>query len=91
MATLFSLDDIVEFPDNGDTEAQVDRERARDRLLALISRKPMDQQIILLYLEDLSAEDMARLTGYSPAHIAIKIHRIKQLLAKLFRSGVTDD
>jgi RNA polymerase sigma-70 factor (ECF subfamily) len=91
-AMQVSLDDIAELSDDRDTAAQVDRERSRERLLVLISRlKPMDRQIILLYLEDLSAQGIAELSGFSAAHIAIKIHRIKHLLTKLFHSGVNHD
>jgi len=86
------LDDIAELPDEKDTETQIDHERSGDRLTALISRlKPMDREVILLYLEDMSAQDISLLTGLSSAHVATKIHRIKNLLTRLFRSGVSHD
>jgi len=87
-----SLDDIAEIADDASPETQIDQERTGDRLAALISRlKPLDQQIILLYLEDLSAQDIAQLSGLSSAHVATKIHRIKHLLANLFRAGAVHD
>jgi RNA polymerase sigma-70 factor (ECF subfamily) len=86
------LDDIAELPDDKDTETQIDRERSGDRLTWLISRlKPMVRQVILLYLEDMSAQDISQLTGMSLGHVATKIHRIKSLLTRLFHSGVRHD
>jgi RNA polymerase sigma-70 factor (ECF subfamily) len=91
LATV-GLDDIAELPDAKDTETQIDHERSGDRLTALISRlRPMDREVILLYLEDMSAQDISQLTGLSSAHVATKIHRIKNLLTKLFHSGVSHD
>jgi RNA polymerase sigma-70 factor (ECF subfamily) len=91
-AASTSLDDILELADDRNTETQVDRERSGDRLAALISRlKPLDREVILLYLEDMSAQDIAQLTGLSSTHVATKIHRIKQFLSKVFHSGVSHD
>jgi RNA polymerase sigma-70 factor (ECF subfamily) len=50
-------------------------------LQALIHRLvPLDRQMILLYLEGATAEEIADVTGLTPRNIATKIHRIKKLL-----------
>lgn len=66
-------------------EANIDRERALARLSELIWRlKPLDRQIMLSYLEEMDAATIADITGLSPANVAMKISRIKNLLAKSF-------
>jgi RNA polymerase sigma-70 factor (ECF subfamily) len=70
----------------GDAGAEMDRRRALDRLSALIHElKPLDRQILLSYLEDLDAASIADITGLSAANVAMKIHRIKAILARRFR------
>jgi len=59
------------------------RAEALERLSTLIRRlKPLDRQIIVLYLEDLDAAGIAEITGLSPANVAMKIHRIKKVLKR---------
>lgn len=57
------------------------RAEALERLSALVLRlKPLDRQIIVLYLEELDAASIAEVTGLSAANVAMKIHRIKKVL-----------
>jgi RNA polymerase sigma-70 factor (ECF subfamily) len=73
----------------GDTETAIDRENSLDKLLLLIQKlKPADRQVILLYLEGLDAASIGEVTGISPAHVAVKIGRIKSILARWFRAPV---
>jgi len=91
LTDLISLEDAPDLPGGISTETQADTERAREQLAALILRlKPLDRQVILLYLEDWSADGIAQLSGLSPGHVATKIHRIKQLLARMFH-GVSHE
>lgn len=70
----------------GDADAEMDRQREFGRLFALIHElKPLDRQILLSYLEDLDAASIADITGLSAANVAMKIHRIKAILARRFR------
>ena len=48
---------------------------------------PPDRQVMLLYLEDLSAAEIAAVTGLTPGAVAVKIHRLKALLAHRFHQG----
>ena len=58
------------------------------KLLELIHKlKPLDRQIMLLYLEGEAAEQIADIAGLSSANVATKIHRIKRLLSRQFTEG----
>lgn len=70
---------VDEAADIGHTERRLDLER----VLALVHRlRPLDRELMLLYLEDLDAASMAEVTGLSARNVATKIHRIKALLAR---------
>ena len=70
-----------------DPERDVDADRIRRRLFAAIHRlKPGDRQVMLLYLEELSAAEIAEVTGLSPGAIATRISRLKTALATGFLS-----
>lgn len=82
---LADLKTIAALPDTADTEAETGERRIVDRLLATIhSLKPADRQVMLLYLEDLTAAEIGEVTGLSPGAVAVRIHRIKALLARRF-------
>ena len=69
-------------------EQTMDREKARERLLALVQRLEMiDRQLMLAYLEDLDAESISEITGLSVSNVWTRIHRIKNLLVRQFHSG----
>lgn len=52
--------------------------------------EPMDRQIIMLYLEGEEAGAIAEVTGISPANVATKIHRIKNVLKQKYLEGAAD-
>jgi RNA polymerase sigma-70 factor (ECF subfamily) len=65
----------------GGVDLDAARAEALERLSALIRRlRPLDRQIIVLYLEDFDAASIAEITGLSAANVAMKIHRIKKVL-----------
>jgi len=53
--------------------------------------KPLDCQVMLLYLEQLDAASIAEITGLSAANVATKVRRIKQLLIQRFHSHISDE
>jgi RNA polymerase sigma-70 factor, ECF subfamily len=58
---------------------------ALERLQALVHRlKPLDRQLMLLYLEGVDAASIGEVTGLSAGNVATKIHRIKAVLARRF-------
>lgn len=84
-ARLVSLDEVADTPAPGDTEAAAGDAQALARLSTLIrSLKPPDDQVMLLYLEDLDAAAIGEITGLSAGAVATRIHRIKKILASRF-------
>ena len=74
--------------DASNTEEGFDRKRALERLYELIRQlKPLDRQVMLLYLEQLDAASIGEVTGLSPANVATKVRRLKQLLVQRFYTG----
>ncbi len=72
-------------------EVQVDRQFVSARIFDLVRRlKPLDRQIIMLYLEGEEAGPIAEVTGLSPANVATKIHRIKKVLKQKYMEGAAD-
>jgi RNA polymerase sigma-70 factor (ECF subfamily) len=83
--TLEALEEAAA-PD--DPEAETGRKRALDRLTALIQElAPSDRQVALLYLEDLDAAAIGEVTGLSAGAVAVRIHRLKAVLAARFNQG----
>jgi RNA polymerase sigma factor (sigma-70 family) len=85
-ARLTSLEEL-ELPDAAASpEEALGEHQALQRLMALIrALKPPDAQVMLLYLEDIDAAAIGEITGMSAGAVAIKIHRIKSVLAKRFQ------
>ena len=90
--SLVALDDSLEaVVANASEEELLDRRRALERLHGLIRRlRPLDRQVMLLYLEQLDAASIAEITGLSAANVATKVRRIKQLLIQRFHEGTGD-
>jgi RNA polymerase sigma-70 factor (ECF subfamily) len=66
----------------------IDQQRVLQQLTLLIQKlKPLDRQIMLLYLEDLDPPSIAEITGLTPANVSMKIHRIKSILVRRFGKG----
>ena len=82
---LVGLDAIDELADSNDPEGALDDRRTLGRLMATIHRlAPADRQVMLLYLEDLTAAEIGEVTGLSSGSVATRIHRLKALLAQEF-------
>lgn len=85
---LVSLEELERLPDTGRDRFAADQRIDLERLSKLIQQlKPLDRQVIISYLEDMNAASIAEITGLSPANVAMRIHRIKQILAQRFREG----
>jgi RNA polymerase sigma-70 factor (ECF subfamily) len=81
-----SLEEIADAPDGDDPEQAAGDRQALGRLMDLVhGLKPPDRQVVLLYLEDLDAAQIGEVTGLSPGAVAVKIHRLRSLLAQRFR------
>ena len=89
---LVGLDEIEHAASGDDPERSALETDARQQLLRLVQGlNPADRLLTLLYLEDLDAAEIGEVTGLSPPAIAVKIHRIKAVLARRFQQGGDDD
>ena len=89
---LVELDAIAELPSADDQAQATEKSQLQRRLLATIHLlKPADRQVMLLYLEELTAEEIGEVTGLSSGAVATRIHRVKALLAGAFTTEGTND
>jgi RNA polymerase sigma-70 factor, ECF subfamily len=87
-SNLVNLEELETLPDKTQGQRAADHRMNLERLSALIQQlKPLDRQVIISYLEDLDAASIAEITGLSPANVAMRVHRIKNILAQRFREG----
>jgi RNA polymerase sigma-70 factor, ECF subfamily len=85
---LVDIEDIETMPGGIQVELNASRTQALQRLSLLVQRlKPLDRQIIISYLEGMDAVAISEITGLSPANIAMKVHRIKNILKRWFGQG----
>jgi RNA polymerase sigma-70 factor, ECF subfamily len=87
---LVSIEHIESMPgsDGDQVEHSANQAQTLERLSTLIQRlKPLDRQIIVSYLEGMEAGAISEITGLSPANIAMKVHRIKNILRRWFEGG----
>jgi len=85
---LVSLDEVDDLPVASDSDNALDRKQSLATLRELIRQlKPIERQVILLYLEGTDAAGIAEITGISAGNVATKIHRIKKILAGRFGQG----
>jgi RNA polymerase sigma-70 factor (ECF subfamily) len=83
LSGLVSLEELEDLPFEADTERELDEAAVLGQLRAMIQRlKPLDRDVLLLYLEGLDAAAIAEVTGLSPANVAQKIHRTKKVLQR---------
>lgn len=84
-STLISLEELEMLPDKTDSQLAADQRMNLERLSALVQQlKPLDREVIVCYLEEMDAASIGEITGLSPASVAMRIHRIKNVLAKRF-------
>jgi RNA polymerase sigma-70 factor (ECF subfamily) len=89
---LVSLEELEALSGDAGGQVAADHRINMERLSTLIQQlKPLDRQVIISYLEDMDAASIAEITGLSPAAVAMRIHRIKNVLARRFREGGHND
>jgi RNA polymerase sigma-70 factor (ECF subfamily) len=82
-----SLEEL-ELSSGKDEPEAADRRVEMERLMKLVERlKPLDRQTVLLYLEGMDAAEIGEVTGDSAGSVAVRIHRLKQILARQFVHG----
>jgi RNA polymerase sigma-70 factor, ECF subfamily len=84
-AMFVSLEEIEQTPPSPGGAPDIDRQKALKQISQLILKlKPLDRQIMISYLEEMDVASIADITGLSPANVGMKIHRIKDILARRF-------
>jgi RNA polymerase sigma-70 factor (ECF subfamily) len=84
-SALVSLEQLESLPDARQRESSTYQRINLERLAALIQQlKPLDRQVIVCYLEEMDAASIGEITGLSPGNVAMRIHRIKNILARRF-------
>lgn len=69
-------------------EPEADRGVLLDQLLQLVQRlRPLDRELVVLYLEGLNPAEISEVVGISPGNAATKISRIKKLLGRYATEG----
>ncbi|QJR38285.1 sigma-70 family RNA polymerase sigma factor [Gemmatimonas groenlandica] len=87
-ARFVGLDELALPASRSDVEGDAHRTLMVERLHLLIQHlRPLDRQLLLLYLDDCDAKAMSEITGLSAGHVATKIGRIKQFLARTHQTG----
>jgi RNA polymerase sigma factor (sigma-70 family) len=84
-ANLVSLEAIADLPSAEPEDLAATDAGNVARLYALIRQlAPPDDQVMLLYLEDMDAASIGEITGLSARAVATRIHRLKAVLARSF-------
>ena len=87
-SNLVNLEELETLPDKDQGQFAADKRINLERLSMLIQQlKPLDRQVIISYLEAMDAISIGEITGLSPANVAMRVHRIKNILARRFREG----
>jgi RNA polymerase sigma-70 factor (ECF subfamily) len=88
--TLVSLDALEARTYAVDGQHVADRRLQQGWLHEMVGQlKPVDRQLMLLYLEGMDAASIGEVSGLSPENVATKIHRIKRILTNRARQGAT--
>ncbi len=90
-AEAFSLDVIDNVDDGTDITATFENLDAAERLTEAIRQLPLpDRQVIMLYLEGLSAVAIGDVTGILPGTIASRISRFKSRIHSSYKEASND-
>lgn len=73
--------DVQSVADRLPAPAEPERDDVRTLYRVIESLAPGDKAVILLYLDDLSYQEISDITGLSENHVGVKINRIKKKLA----------
>ena len=85
---LLSIEEVDIADPKSASEQAVERTIALEKLLNLIRElKPLDRQLMLLFLEGVDAKSIGEITGLSAGNAATRIHRLKTLLTTRFQHG----
>jgi len=83
LRNMATLEELIDAGGGGNQEETIDEQQALQRLTRIVqSLRPLDKQVMLLYLEDLDAAGIGEITGLSAGAVATKVHRIKAIIGQ---------
>jgi RNA polymerase sigma-70 factor (ECF subfamily) len=83
-----SVEELDDMPDVVDTERIVDASTVLAAVQVIIQKlKPVDRDLLLLYLEGFETTEIAEVVGISPNLVAQKVHRVRKVLKRHLPSG----
>ena len=87
-STLVSLEELETLSVEDRSQLAVETRINLSRLSKLIQQlKPLDRQVIVCWLEGIDATSIGEITGLAAGSVAMRIHRIKNILARQFNRG----
>jgi RNA polymerase sigma-70 factor (ECF subfamily) len=88
LRNLATLEEVESAPDPSDHKRGSEDRLILDQLYGFIHElKPLDRQLMLLYLEDTDMQSIAEITGLTSGAVRTQIHRIKKILTRRFHGG----
>jgi len=85
---LVSLEELEVSGRSADSERASQDRLALEKILQLVQRlKPLDREVMFLYLEGVDTTAIAEITGIPAGNVRVQIHRIKNILARRFHEG----
>ena len=86
-SALVNIEGIENLTEHNPVDDDLYRKEALEWIADTIRQlKPLDRQVMLSYLEGLDAAATAEITGLSSANVALKVHRVKNMLARRFQA-----
>jgi len=69
-----------------------DHSAALNRLMKLVhSLRPLDRQLVLLYLEELDAPAIGEILGMSPGYVRVQLYRARRILSQRFHGDSSNE
>jgi RNA polymerase sigma-70 factor (ECF subfamily) len=91
-AHFTSLEELDGLADATDVERSANDAVVLGKVMEIIHRlKPIDRDVLLLYLEGLQAAEIGEVVGISSTNVAQKVHRARKYLKRHFQSGGKHD
>jgi RNA polymerase sigma-70 factor (ECF subfamily) len=88
LRNLATLEEVESAPDPSYDKRGSEDRLILDQLYGFIHElKPLDRQLMLLYLEDTDMQSIAEITGLTSGAVRTQIHRIKKILTRRFHGG----
>jgi RNA polymerase sigma-70 factor (ECF subfamily) len=80
------MEKLSSFHDNiPDLQQATNEEEIKLLMTAIATLSPLNKAIVLLYLEDMSYEEIASVTGLTKSNVSVKLVRIKKELEALLK------